>query len=261
MTTLAAQERRVLELKEELQKADADLEKLKKEWAVYEAMNKRNEPKHRSQLQPLDTAFTSPIISYEDDLARGIRELEKCKASSPRNKGSQRKVFSGSRHTRSLSLLSPQEPTQTQRFDYTNKVGPYSTSGKSNPVRPNPISSTSPWPQSMAETTNNLYRSPDKDAILETGKQLVGDFRQGLWTFFEDLKQVTVGEEVSNSSDRSQSHGVGRLSRIAAAKNSRSNVEAGTVKPWDNNGVLWENPRHEHFNAIPQIGNSAAPRR
>ena len=41
-----------------------------------------------------------------------------------------------------------------------------------------------------------------KDDILDTGKQLVGDFRQGLWTLFEDLRQATVGEEAINGSIR-----------------------------------------------------------
>jgi len=37
LTALAAQERRVLELKEELQKAEGDLDKLKQQWATHEA--------------------------------------------------------------------------------------------------------------------------------------------------------------------------------------------------------------------------------
>lgn len=46
--------------------------------------------------------------------------------------------------------------------------------------------------------------------FIETGKQLVVDLREGLWTFFEDLRQATVGEEVSstpNYSNRARSNG------------------------------------------------------
>ncbi len=47
----------------------------------------------------------------------------------------------------------------------------------------------------VESSSADSYRGPQKDVILETGKQLVGDFRQGLWTFFEDFKQLTVGDE------------------------------------------------------------------
>lgn len=48
---------------------------------------------------------------------------------------------------------------------------------------------------------NNPLISPPKDAILETGKSLVGDFREGLWMFFEDIRQATVGDEAISDSD------------------------------------------------------------
>ena len=50
LTALASQERRVLELKEELQKAETDLEKLKRQWTTHEAAKKRNELR---QIEPL----------------------------------------------------------------------------------------------------------------------------------------------------------------------------------------------------------------
>ncbi|KAL2394000.1 hypothetical protein ABEF93_001897 [Exophiala dermatitidis] len=61
LTLLAAQERRVLELREELQKAEADLLGLKKQWASYEANKKREEVKHVKKLEalPLDDVVSS----------------------------------------------------------------------------------------------------------------------------------------------------------------------------------------------------------
>ena len=43
LTAIAAQERRVLELKEDLVRAEADLRKLKVQWAQHEAQKKRND--------------------------------------------------------------------------------------------------------------------------------------------------------------------------------------------------------------------------
>lgn len=37
--------------------------------------------------------------------------------------------------------------------------------------------------------------SPTKDVILNGGKKMASDLREGLWTFFEDMRQATVGEE------------------------------------------------------------------
>jgi hypothetical protein len=36
------------------------------------------------------------------------------------------------------------------------------------------------------------------DALVKTGKQMASDLRDGLWTFFEDIRQATVGEEGIN---------------------------------------------------------------
>jgi septal ring factor EnvC (AmiA/AmiB activator) len=58
LVALAGQERRVLELKEELQKAEDELKRLKKQWAHHEAHKKKAEIRHVEQLQPLQTVVT-----------------------------------------------------------------------------------------------------------------------------------------------------------------------------------------------------------
>jgi hypothetical protein len=68
MAVLAAQERYVLELKEELTKAEADLNMLKTHWAHHEANKRRNEVRKVAALQPLDTSLANtPAGQYEDD--------------------------------------------------------------------------------------------------------------------------------------------------------------------------------------------------
>ena len=193
LTTLATQERRVLELREELQKAEEDLEKLKKRWTTHEVTNKGTEVRHAEQLQPLRI---SPSQRMKRDIGCMARPspYQRQKVSKSGSQQPQRKVFSGSRKTRALSLLSPDPfgekgriQSPTEKFHSVNEGMPATTLLRS---------STTPG---HAPTFNIAYHSSPKiipkDALLETGKQLVGDLRGGLWTFFEDLRQATVGEE------------------------------------------------------------------
>ena len=201
LTALAAQERRVLELKEELQKAEAELEKLKKQWASHEATKKRNELRHLEQLQPLSTSLNSLSASHDEELSRVNKEPDRRKRTTSNGKASQRTVFSGSRHTRTLSLLSPKESTAGSQPPLQGK-GPLKrplerVSGAVVPATVHELGTSTDGPNVVAD----VYKGPSREVIVETGKQLVGDFRQGLWTFFDDLRQVTVGDEAASSPD------------------------------------------------------------
>ena len=188
LTALAAQERRVLELREELQKADEDLEKLKKQWTIHEATKGKDELRHLQQLKPLkQSLLDSSMPSPDRCSAHASREMDRRRIPSSSIKPSHRKVFAGSRHTHTLSLLSSEdsgshsglvvrgsEPLQLHQAASCDVAMP-TTVAKSSPL--------------------DVASGPQKDAVIETGKQLVGDFRQGLWTFFEDFKQLTIGDE------------------------------------------------------------------
>ena len=202
LTALATQERRVLELNEELQKAEAELEKLKKQWALHEATKKRNEIRHLEQLQPLNTSLASLSASQDEEPTRVNKELGRRNRTSSSVKASQRTVFSGSRHTRTLSLLSPKESAAGSHPPLRGK-GPVKrplerVNGVVVPSTVHELGTSTDGSNVVAE----LYKGPSREVIVETGKQLVGDFRQGLWTFFDDLRQVTVGDEAANSADR-----------------------------------------------------------
>ena len=182
LTALAAQERHVLELREELHKANEDLEKLKNQWAVHEAMKKKNE------LQTL----TKPLLrsstpSCDHDSARTRREVDRQNIISSSSKPSHRKVFAGSRHTRALSLLSSKYPGSHSNLLLRGNGPSQLHQHAANDVV---VPTTGPKSSSL-----DVESGPQKGVIVETGKQLVGDFRQGLWTFFEDFKQLTVGDE------------------------------------------------------------------
>ena len=185
---LATQERRVLELREELHKANEDLEKLKKQWPVHEATKKKDELRHLQQLQTLNKSMLgSGTPSVDHDPAYASRDMDRRKITSSRMKTSHRKLFAGSRHTRALSLLSSKDPGSHSDL-------PPQGNG---PLQVNQTAAIDIAVQATVSESAiwNVDSSSQKDVILETGKQLVGDFRHGLWTFFEDFKQLTVGDE------------------------------------------------------------------
>ncbi|KAF2719020.1 hypothetical protein K431DRAFT_322068 [Polychaeton citri CBS 116435] len=222
LTAIAAQERKVLELKEELQRAEEDLSKLKKQWVNHEAQKKRNDARKVAKLQPLNTktslspGVSSSIGSVDNDEdgsnAWLQHEMERRKALMQGSRSSGRTVFSGSRHTRALSLLSPttaDSPTalaqRPQRQD-SLRNRPVQE-GTAPPLRPQLISRSSTTPDltnAVAESADadiNLS-SPnaiDREMLIKTGKKMATGFRDGLWTFIEDLRQATVGDEAAQT--------------------------------------------------------------
>lgn len=199
LTALAAHERRVLELREELQKAEIELHMLKKQWAAHEATKKRDESRHIEQLRPLKSVSYAGIMGPQD-LSRVLKGPDRKEDRSSSTRAAQRKVFSGSRHTRTLSLLSPRTSSSLHVAPRGHHQTP--TNEEAQDIN---ASKTSRYLGSQP-AHRQLQATSDKDAILETGKQIVGDFRHGLWTFFEDLKQVTVGEEASRFAARDLPH-------------------------------------------------------
>lgn len=201
LTALAAQERRVLELREELHKANEDLEKLKRQWATHEATKKKNELRHLQQLQPINTPPLSSVMPSDDDSARASRGVDRRRITPSSIKPSHRKVFAGSRHTQALSLLSPKDTQSHSKLLVREKELSKLHQATANDVA---VPATVPElsPLDTESGSDDSYRGPQKDqkdVILETGKQLVGDFRHGLWSFFEDFKQLTVGDEGINT--------------------------------------------------------------
>lgn len=261
LTAIASQERKVLELKEELQKAETELATLKKKWAVGERGRKRNEVVHRAEaLKPLSPTQPSYQVEEEDNNnnkesseadKRQSADLSTLPAQTrlsqdPRRQNSVsnspiespgggsdsgmsvsargRTVFQNSRHTRNLSLLSPttsgpsQMPSSPQlprEVDDPRRLeNPRSSSRL-------PRSATLPSmdrkdDQSKTETAGEGLsnesqvdkaawrrslpptQDPRAEALVRTGRQMATDFRDGLWTFIDDIRQATVGEEGVN---------------------------------------------------------------
>lgn len=209
LTALAAQERRVLELKEELQRAEQDLRRLKLEWAAHEAQKKRHDARRVQKLQPLSTNV--PNVSGDDaDLDGGSawmqQEMERRKALLSGTKASSRTVFSGSRHARALSLLSPTDPAKAQRReegeDREGEVVEKHGHGHGRPSRPSlpgRWSTDQDLTRVVSETVDeDINLDLNKDVLIHTGKKMASDFKDGLWTFIEDLRQATIGDEGIN---------------------------------------------------------------
>ncbi|KAK0636283.1 hypothetical protein B0T17DRAFT_485574 [Bombardia bombarda] len=195
ITAIAAQERRVLELREELDRAESDLAKLKRSWATHEAYKKRGE-RQRQLAEPLRPIVTNPDL-LDDDTPRKNVDIDRRRAlllagqqSTPER--TRRRVFTG-RHTRTLSLLSPTKPTEgfSVHEDDPNDQKPNSDGDSPYVSRYAPIT-----PAQLAKRASWAPRSTIPPSGVQGGvKQIAQDLKVGLWTFMEDLRQATVGEE------------------------------------------------------------------
>ncbi|KAF1836095.1 hypothetical protein BDW02DRAFT_567413 [Decorospora gaudefroyi] len=208
LAVLAAQERYVLELKEELTKAEADLNMLKVHWHRFEDDKQRNMVRKVAALQPLNTSLANvPASPYEDDSSNvwKQKELERRKTLLSNTKTSQRKVFSGSRHLRTLSLLSPERaehPSFPQPLDLQPEEATIQR-----PQLPTRASTSSDIARQMATNGHNdrydMSGLPtiQREQLIRAGTQMATDFKKGLFTFIEDIRQATVGEEAGNAAD------------------------------------------------------------
>ncbi|PGH15617.1 hypothetical protein AJ80_05482 [Polytolypa hystricis UAMH7299] len=243
LTALAAQERKVLELREELHRAEAELATLKRQWAMGERGRKRTEILHHAEaLKPLKepplTILDGPDHSEPPDVkphlaqAKLSRELERRnslrRSACPSPLGDtpggtisskRRTVFESSRHTRTLSLLSPASLGEfktpfPQPDDVRNSNSmrparsprsatlPSSQTGP--PTAASPAVATAEQKAQWRKTLPPIAQDISTDVLVQTGKQMASDFREGLWTFIEDIRQATVGEEgISGTESRS----------------------------------------------------------
>nr|POE87270.1 hypothetical protein CFP56_29859 [Quercus suber] len=218
LTAIATQERRVLELKEELHRAEADLNALKKQWAKHEANKKRHDVKQVTKLQDLPMFTDLPNEAQPGDphgsSAWMHQEMERRKALMNLTRSSSRTVFKGSRHARTLSLLAPATssvprdgtPTPRQLLPQRSESlhAQTSTTSLDGKTRPPLLSRSSTTGDLTDEVANHATAainlqdaSLDGDLLIRTGKKMATDLKDGFWTFFEDLRQATVGEDAT----------------------------------------------------------------
>ncbi|KAL7625079.1 hypothetical protein AAE478_004293 [Parahypoxylon ruwenzoriense] len=187
---IAAQERRVLELREELGRAEDELRRLKKQWTASDAYKKRASNRIIHPLQVMSPTLDGQPAHDNNPAMRFNSELERRKAillaqsqGTPREH--KRTVIRGG-HARALSLLSPTRSANGD--DGLRSADLYS---KASPLpSPAPLNKRATWAPRQSQPTSGM-------------KQIANDFRQGLWTFVEDLRQATVGDEaISGTTNR-----------------------------------------------------------
>ncbi|KAK4137701.1 hypothetical protein BT67DRAFT_396443 [Trichocladium antarcticum] len=183
ITAIATQERRVLELREDLAHAETELARLKRQWATHEAYKKRTARRSMDPHRGLGPAAelqdeTAIQRSIELDRRRALLEQQSQQATPER---SRRRVFTGS-HTRNLSLLSPTKPASLFSERDSETDSPKDDGDNRHPP---------PVPDLHAKRASWAARSTQAPGV----KQLAQDLKSGLWTFMEDLRQATVGDE------------------------------------------------------------------
>jgi hypothetical protein len=234
LTALAAQERRVLELREELSKAESELTKLKRQWANHEAQKTRQE-------LILNVNFILPqrSVDVQESLASPSTREKFERRQQRATASSNRKVLPSQKHQRTLSLLSPDRVESRQLFPQSKDLDSDSGLDRFIPVPSKRHSLMNPvikevMPSDLSRARPHSLdlegRPNDQDILLKASKQLAEGFRDGLWNFFEDIKQATVGDDVSraplppNSNNTSHSVPV----RQRASKSNLKNVSTET---------------------------------
>lgn len=230
LRAIASQERKVMELREELTRAEADLVTIKKQWALSEKSRKRAEINHVEPLVPLRSPdFSTPEVSSshvreqsmssvtsstvsQERISRDLdrRSSVRAAAAVPGTKigTNGRRVFHGA-HTRTLSLLSPVSgPSPSSRgepcLSNADRVGRTPRSATLPSVDRNNAALMSAQldetqvPEHLLAQWHKTLPPPSREALVRTGKQMASDLREGLWTFLEDIRQATVGEEGIN---------------------------------------------------------------
>lgn len=185
---IAAQERKVLELREELSRAEADLAKLKRQWTSKEAFHQRAEARLLEQQVATPTASraASPTRHSLDLDRKGLLIQNQNTPSTPLQ--SRRRVFRGV-HTRALSLLSPVRKDQNFAVHDDNNG-----ESKLPPTQEENSTITAELPRRMPSKRASWQPRTTLQPVAGY-PQIVEDFKIGLRAFVEDIRQITVGED------------------------------------------------------------------
>ncbi|POR36031.1 Uncharacterized protein TPAR_03784 [Tolypocladium paradoxum] len=182
---IAAQERRVLELREELARAEADLVALKKEWTSKEPYHKRGASSHvdlQRNVAPGPTNDDTAASRRSVELDRRKLLLQNQNQGTPTQ--NRRRVLRGG-HTRTLSLLSPARTNS----EFSVREDSSQEEMKLPPLDRRTAQLTNP---ALSKRASWQPRSAQNSPVVP---QLVEDFKLGLRAFVEDIRQITVGDE------------------------------------------------------------------
>lgn len=243
---IAAHERRVLELKEELQKAEADLNRLKRDWARHEATKKRDDVRRTTRLQTIPNAVPALIADDDTDGSSAWiqQEMERRKALLSSSRTSHRTVLPGQRHTRALSLLSPardnikpmtpiiQAPAPPPRKDSLKNGIPHRTEVVNPLPQLSRVSTMDPvfnkLDQDIIAGLNHTDAAIDQESLIRAGQKVATGFKDGLWNFWEDLRHATVGDESMQPPPLPRRKSSTQTLRTARKQSSKSSLQGSS---------------------------------
>ncbi|KAK3196090.1 hypothetical protein K4F52_000958 [Lecanicillium sp. MT-2017a] len=184
---IAAQERKVLELREELSRAEADLTCLKTQWAAKESMQKRTVEIQATdsprQTATPDGASSPSRRSVDLDRRKLLLQSQNNTPTTP-TQGRRRVIRGG--HTRTLSLLSPARPDTGFPVHEDSSIDAVLHQKQQDQTL-----TQNHTPTLTKRATWQPRTQPPPSGV----PQIVEDFRLGIRAFVEDIRQITVGEE------------------------------------------------------------------
>ncbi|KAK9486935.1 hypothetical protein V1527DRAFT_29763 [Lipomyces starkeyi] len=206
LTLLATKQRRVLELREELSKAEVDLKELQQQWSAHEDRTRRS-----VQLQAVTGLPNGARNRLSFDSSRlgnnGRKTVTAGLASDPSiTTATDNRREAGTGFGR---LLSPSFP-----FPSPPKTAP---SGRPFAPRTSSLNDTASMPASVSTATpgainypgineeleydfdnNNNVNIPIRaDEVIHMGRKLAEGINNHLWNLFDDIKQAAIGEDLS----------------------------------------------------------------
>lgn len=184
---IAAKERKVLELKEELAREEAEIAYLKRQLSSTDALS------NRGPAQYFESASNAATPASDGDLLspRRSADLER-RFHFSQNQGTptqtKRRVLCGG-HTRTLSLLSPARTKSEFSLSGDQSAQDQCRSPAADRRAGHPASARLPQRASWQP------RSHQNSPVVP---QLVEDLKVGFRAFVEDIRQITIGDEPIN---------------------------------------------------------------
>ena len=199
--------------------------------------------------------FGSSMPFNDCDSACPNREADRRRITSANANPSHRKIFAESRQTKALGLLSPRNLANPSDLLIRGNGHLQHHQATANDVA---VPTTIPELSSLDVESglDDSYKSPQ---LIETGKELVRDFRQGLWTFFEDFKQLTVGNEGISTAELQSAPVLapGGISKRQNAKEKRTTLGGSPARKANASKFVrepLERPRIDVFGSEYRVG-------
>ncbi|KAK9453782.1 hypothetical protein V1511DRAFT_489635 [Dipodascopsis uninucleata] len=195
LTLLAAKERRVLELKSELEREEAELSDLRKQWAIQEDRARRS-----AQLQAVTSGQTlqakAPVSTRSS--------LDNKRSSVGANIGQRLLApsFPFPSPPKTAPSGRPYAPPRTSSLTDTGNAptgniptGNVSTgSVPTEQLRPSfEVNDEFEYDDDISSNVRNSIRSDD---VIHMGRKLAEGINNHFWTFYEDLKQAAIGDDL-----------------------------------------------------------------